>query len=982
MRTTISIRALALAGMAVAPIWATPALAMSDAVRGTMIDIPAQDLGSALVYLGRQTGQEVVFAPQLVAGKRASPVRGRMSGEEAVRRLLRGTGLAARATTQGGLVIEASPARLSARPASAFSLQDMPQGSDNMPPAAEPAVADAPQEDIVVTGIRASLSSAQARKRDAAQIVDSIVAQDIGKLPDVNVAEALQRITGVQISRNQGEGSGIAIRGLTQVRTELDGRSIFTSGGRTLSFEDVPSELLAGADVYKSPTADQIEGGIGGLVNLRLRKPLDFDGFEAAAQARATYYDFADRAAPQVSALISNRWDTGIGEIGVLLSGAYQHTNFRSDFNAVEPFNLRRDLVDLNGNGVPGEEADAIFAPGGGGVRSEQGTRDRYGANLAIQWRPSDSLELYVDGLYSLYEIGSNTSLFYALGNSADPDDMQAGGDFTVVEGTNSFQSGTWRNVRLQQSTYTDRRESQTWQLAGGFRWERDAVKWRTDLSYTDARTDTAYRSLSFRGFTPTLTQDLSGGFASLETGGIDLTDPARFTYDNASEYISSNSGSEVAVQSDAEFEIDGGFLKKVKIGVRYADRGAVDGNVYVFNDLTDFPASFYPGGVGTADLDLFRRGTYRDRVNVPQRFLAPPLGAVEDFQQVRDAFGLPSGEPQLSPLTQFDLSERTGALYITGDYGFDVGTVRITGNAGVRVIRTQVSTTGFQVAEGGGFAPLSVGGTYVSALPNFNIRADLTDRLTLRGAASRGLTRPNFTDLSPSLAVDYLFLTGSAGNPALGPLTADQFDISLEYYLSRTSLIYAAGFMKNVDGFITNVIGNEVINGQVFEIRRPQNGESGEIRGFELGWNQFLDFLPGPLDGLGFQANYTYVDSEAPGPLAGQTVPLEGLSRHSFNLIGLYEKGPLSMRVAYNWRDAFVATTAGPGSGSNPIYNDGGGVLDASVNFDVTDNLSVTIDGANLTRTPTVTYFGETFRPRENSVTDRRISAGIRARF
>ena len=141
--------------------------------------------------------------------------------------------------------------------------------------------ANAPEQadDIIVTGLRASLESAQAIKRNSGQIVDSIVAEDIGKLPDVTVAEALQRITGVQISREQGEGAGIAIRGLTQVQTLLDGRSIFTaSGGRGLSYQDVPSELLAGADVYKSASADQIEGGIGGVVDLRLRKPLDSDG--------------------------------------------------------------------------------------------------------------------------------------------------------------------------------------------------------------------------------------------------------------------------------------------------------------------------------------------------------------------------------------------------------------------------------------------------------------------------------------------------------------------------------------------------------------------------------------------------------------------------------------------------------------------------------------------------------------------------------
>lgn len=968
----LSTLALIAASAALCPVQSA---AQASVNRG--LDIPSQNLSTALSQLGLQTGRELVFSPQVVAGKRSNAVHGSMSAEQALSHLLKGTGLSARTGSQGTLVVENSYMRPIAM--QTMDAAPAPQSA----PAAEPTPAadDQVAEEIVVTGIRASLRSAQNRKREATQIVDSIVAQDIGKLPDVNLAEALQRVTGVQISRNQGEGSGIAIRGLTQVRTEIDGRSIFTSGGRSLSFEDVPSELLAGADVYKSPTANQIEGGIGGLVNLRLRKPLDFKGFEAAVQARGTYYDFVDKASPQVSAMVSNRWETGIGEIGILLSGAYQRTNFRSDYNAVEPFNLRRDLVDLNGNGALGDEADAIYAPGGGGIKHTVGTRDRYGANLAIQWRPTDTLEFYIDGLYSLYEINSGTHMLYLLGDSSNPADMQALGNFSVFEGTNSFRSGSWQNVRIDSSAYTDERRSETWQLAGGFRWENDGIKTRTDVAYTDATTRSAFRQLSFRGTAPTLTQDLSGGFATLVPGGIDLTDLGSYSYDHAAEYIARNSGSEFAVQTDAEFAIESNFLKSVKMGLRYANRKATDGNVYVFHDLTSFASDYFPAGSNIVDIDLFSKGKYSGS-QLPGSFAAAPLSVIRNYQGVRDAFGLGQGEPALSPMSQFDLSEKTLAFYVSGDYGFSIGAVEISGNAGVRVIETKNSTTGNQLGENGGYIPLSVGGSYLDALPNFNLRVKFTDKLTLRAAASRGLTRPSFSNLSPSLSLDYLFLTGSAGNPNLQPLSADQFDLSLEYYLSNNSLLYAAGFMKNVDGFITNVIADEVIDGQTFQIRRPQNGESGKIRGFELGWNQFLDFLPAPFDGLGFQANYTYVHSEAPGPLVGQTVPLEGLSKHSYNLIGLYEKGPFSARLAYNWRGSFVETTAGPGSGANPIFNKGGGVLDASINYDLTDHISVTLDGANLTRTPTITYFGERFRPRETYVTDRRISFGVRARF
>src|SRR3990170_5079294 len=199
--------------------------------------------------------------------------------------------------------------------------------AQTVPEAAEPAedqqtgaaddTSETPTDEIVVTGGRASLRSAQAIKKNSDQMVDSIVAVDIGKLPDVNVAEALQRISGIQITRNRGEGSSVAIRGLTQVRTEINGRDSFSAtDGRALSFEDIPSELLAGIDVYKNPSARLIEGGIGGTINLRTRMPFDAPGLVVSASVTGTHYDLREKNGYAVSGLISNRWDTGIGEIG------------------------------------------------------------------------------------------------------------------------------------------------------------------------------------------------------------------------------------------------------------------------------------------------------------------------------------------------------------------------------------------------------------------------------------------------------------------------------------------------------------------------------------------------------------------------------------------------------------------------------------------------------------------------------------------
>ncbi|WP_148293639.1 TonB-dependent receptor plug domain-containing protein, partial [Azospirillum sp. B4] len=257
-------------------------------------------------------------------------------------------------------------------------------------------------EEIVVTGVRASLKSAEAIKRDAPEIVDSIVAEDIGKLPDRNVAEALQRVAGIQIQRNYGEGSSVAIRGLTQVRTELNGRDIFTAGGvDLLNLEDVPAELLAGIDVYKNPSAEQVEGQLSGVINFRTRKPFDFSGFKFAGGVTGNYYDLAEKTGPSGSVLVSDRWNTGIGEIGVLADVAYQKDYFRDDQITTEPFYTLNQSRNPDGSFVNPSDAATAAALGrtgqlttithGGGLNKNYGNRQRFGTDVALQWKPSDT---------------------------------------------------------------------------------------------------------------------------------------------------------------------------------------------------------------------------------------------------------------------------------------------------------------------------------------------------------------------------------------------------------------------------------------------------------------------------------------------------------------------------------------------------------------------------------------------------------------
>ena len=851
------------------------------------------------------------------------------------------------------------------------------QEDNGTAPAPAPVETPADTDDIIVTGLRASLETAQAIKRNSGQIVDSIVAEDIGKLPDVTVAEALQRITGVQISRNQGEGAGIAIRGLTQVQTLLDGRSIFTAGGgRGLSYQDVPSELLAGADVYKSASADQIEGGIGGVVDLRLRKPLDSDGLEVAGQARGTYYDYRKKTEPTFSGLVSNRWDTGVGDIGALFAGSYQKGSYRADDSASEAFRSRTDAVDANGNGIRNEAADAVLVPGGSGFQSMKGERVRIGFNGSVQWRPSDDLEVYADGYYNKFKVREDWDLLYGLADGAT---VGLDGPIALAPGTRDFQSGTLRNVQLLVGPFIGDRTSSTWQSAGGVKWKRGAFSVHSDLAYTRALTTGAFLQIALVGTAPRYYMDLSTPVPSFTPQGIDLTDPANFRFDRIAQSLSANRGSEVAWNNDATYQIDGGFLSSIQFGFRYADRTSRTESVFTSDDGRAVPLSSFPEGLEVVNLNLLNTV---ENVSLPNRYLTPRKSLLRDFDVVRQRFGLRLGGPAFQPEAGFALSEETLTGYGLANLDLKVGGIRMRGNVGARIVRTNTSSDGFITNTSGGVDPLSVKASYTNVLPSFNLKADLTSQLVVRVAASKVLTRPDFSQLTPTVQLQPIFSTGSGGNSALGPIKANQYDLSLEYYISKSSNVYAAGFIKDVEGFITNVVTSETINGTAYLIGRPQNGQSGKIRGAEVGWNQFLDFLPAPFDGFGFQANYTYVFSEGPSPLTGIVVPLQGLSKHSYNLVGLYEKGPISLRAAYNWRSKFIAGIGGGGSGFQPDTNAGGGFLDASASYDVGDSLTLFVDGANLLRTRNFTYFGATTRPHNIAITDRRLGFGARIRF
>ncbi|WP_121115636.1 TonB-dependent receptor [Croceibacterium ferulae] len=935
------------------------------------------------------------------------------------------------------------------------------QTADRVPPPAGDAAATdgTVGDEIVVTGLRAALESSLAIKRDADQFVDSITAQDIGRLPDVNVAEALQRVSGVQITRTRGEGSAIAVRGLTQVRTELNGRDIFqASGGRGLSWDEVGSELLAGVDVFKNPAANMIEGGLSGTVNLRTRRPFDQDGQLISALVGYTRYDLIDDDGIQASGLYSNRWDTGIGEVGVLANIGYQTTSFREDEVVVEPFYQHGPTAPGVQGPVPGFADRTVLLPHGGGFAVTYGDRERISGTVALQWRPVPEVEIYTQFFQANYTFNEAGVSFFAAGADVGP---SAGRDFTVDE-NGIVRSGYLANPVVDSVNYATLRDTKTTDFSAGARWDvTDNLQLSVDYQRIDSTVNQNTMNLTAsalnpRTSVPGLGQDydlffdisdkipvfqssVPGYFSDINNYGMTAILP----------YGENNDATSDAVRGDLTWDFDDSFITNLRAGVRHTSQSAINRNTTYGTwtaigqscanwsaecvQLADFPQY--------AELNRFQpdllRGDAADTVFGPVWQFSDDLvrNPQAAFDAIRQINGQEVGFRPYDAPNAFlgTIDEKTYAAYARLDYGSTLGGLEFDGNVGVRVVRTETAALGRRVLSyrAPGAAPgtpnvtedepFNGGREFTKWLPSANLRVFLTDELILRAAASKNFARPSFTQLNPqfNLGVSYLDAasilpslldptqaynadtnpyvgTGDAlGDPNLLPEEATSYDLALEYYFSASGFVYATAFYKDLKNLIvqrpTAPVRQDIdgIGTVQFNVQRFVNQAEGYVRGFEIGGQAFATFLPAPFDGLGLQANYTLADSDAGQSAAGDinsveqiSVPLNNLSKHSFNLVGLYSKGGLDLRLAYNWRDDFLQGTANTGTQNLPIFGKSYGVLDASISYDLTENLALTLDAQNLLDTAFQTYQIFDNRPRDYQINDRRFSARAILRF
>ncbi len=840
-------------------------------------------------------------------------------------------------------------------------------------------------DEFVVSGVRASLITAQETKRNALVLLDSIAAQDIGKLPDNSVADALQRVPGIQVGRGDGEVNNVLIRGLPNIGTTLNGHEIFTGTGRGVALQDIPAELVAGVDVYKSNAPEHIEGGIAGLIDIRLRRPLDFAGRELAAGGRAIYGENADKVSWVGSALISDRWKTaGGGDFGALYATSYQRHYFLDQVS----FNFLFEPVPSNG--VISDET--IQLPLTQGSLIVPGDRRRFAHYLSLQLRPHEELEFYTDFLYTGYR--NQRQVHFLIGFPR----FGAFQSAEVYPGTQVPSRLVSENNFQLTSTqaFSDRTDS--YQGVAGVRWQRGAVQASTELVYNWSSfkprviiIDTQFAPATPGTFTFNFNND---GRAEMGVSGADLANGDNYFLWGLFDNHGYQTSDQIGWRADAEYTFADGFFKNVQAGVRYTTREAKSRQTSV-DDIEPVGGR---GVVRATTIPAFGslnpRGTFG---SYPTRhwYGADPDYLYGNVEQVRELFGRPPEDPGFNPAISFTDEEKTYAGYVQFGYSTNLAGRPLEGLVGARIVRTEQELTGYRGTDG---SPLNQDKEETDVLPMLNARLALRDELFLRFAAGRSVTRPNFADLNPVVNLNAPTTTGasgtgSGGNPDLETVKSNNFDLSLEYYFARSSYVAITGFYRKIEGYVESYAELETINGQPYTITRPRNTGKGELQGVEFTYQHFPESLPDPLRGFGIQANLTLMDGDTdaqdpsnPNPGARVRQPYAQVAKTAYNVVGIYERSGFSARLAWNWRGEYTDTFNGPNAAGSPLRQiivKPRGQLDFSASYDLRENVTLTLDATNILNNRYQDYFHDKhLYPRDTRAYDRTIALGVRLRF
>jgi TonB-dependent receptor len=686
-------------------------------------------------------------------------------------------------------------------------------------------------DEVIVTGIRASLESALAAKRALTNLTEVINADDIGKLPDENIAEVLENIPGVQIDRSAGIGSSVSVRGSSQNRVEVNGRSTTPAedarGG--ISFSDLPSTLVRALNVVKVPTADMVEGSLGGTINvktyrgLKLRKPL------RVVRAKSEYAENADKWNENFSATFGNKFSTSKGDVGAIINLSHMDKFVREDVLRVSPTGREKEegMYDPNG----GIDYVPYYKPGFSILDYGMQNLTNTALSGSLEWRVDDSLKLYAEGTYTdLYKqsLRQQSSVGGYADSNIELDDrdrtyrtIEADGlDVFMVESA-TIAGGTREDLsddglRIRANNFSGGRDTQSYVGALGGEWDTDSLNIVFELSAAGSDTERVDLKTIFQFNDIDDNGNLLHSSESykrvpyyynidgdvLEYGPVDgvVADDDFVNHNLWSLYQNKiidviYKNKEVAQKIDATWFPDNDFITSIKAGVRFTQRLSEREKQYQLTE--DFP------GLSAADFEDYLSETpgdffsFHDSGNYLDSFITidPELGLTH-----RDAiqkYISQSSAAVVDPLQGFSVDEDTAASYIRADFDLSSSGLPVKGNVGLRDIVTK------QVADGTGEDQISQ--KYSNTLPSASLVFSPAEKLQFRLGYAQVVRRPSFRDLSPT--VDYPLNSGSAirfGNKELVPTTGEQFDLGLEYYFRKGSVASIGFYKKNLKNYIS----------------------------------------------------------------------------------------------------------------------------------------------------------------------------------
>ncbi len=881
--------------------------------------------------------------------------------------------------------------------APALAQQVAPPSAPTPTAAAASAAAGDAQPDIgtldrvEIIGIRKSLESARNQKRNATQFIDAVVADDIGKLPDRNVAESLSRVSGIQVDRGIGEGSNISIRGLRQNVLLFNGREIFDATGRGGTGLDqlgtttygilalVPSELISNLEVTKLAGADQLSGGLGGIVDVRSRLPLD-DGNQLVGKVGASYDQLPKKYGQEYFGLFSRKLTNTFGVL-LALSRDERHLSQQG----LDTFAGYKQFID------PAKSTTApVFGDQDVRATDIQEDRRKTGVNAALQWRPAKGFELVADTFVSKltsardrYWIGFNPTSGLSNAKYSDNNILLSGHAITPV---------------LANTEFADVKADIVSSAVRGKYLLSDTLSGTAEVSA--GRATSSYHQLYMRlqprsGLTSSVDFDLGAGpFGAFSVNGVNLADPAQMTQTIMFDSYFAAKTTNKAGRVDLKKKLEAGWADSVDFGAR-TSRIESEQNPLIA-DIR--PAGGIPGTQLSNYLTTYNNPSFASGYfdGLPRSYVAPSRDAFTGCPAFTAFPAITQSAPCLHPekeltsiASTFNIKETITEAYGKLNLDGELAGRSLSGNIGLRAVKRKLTSVGNLIASDGSTQPNTADRTDNEWLPSAVARYELTPSTVFRVGVAKVVSFPNTADLNNGVRLFAPIYTGgvitqpgtgTGGSPQLKPFKATQVDVSFETYFGKQAVASVGLFNKDVSTYIIQKQISENYGGIDYLVNRKVNGEGATVRGAEALLQLPFYFLPEPFNGFGAMATYSFIDSTTPvKDAAGRQLTFPGLSKNNVNLIAYYETGPLSVRLAMNWRDKYLVSLSAANTG---IYNDAYTDVSATLRYDFSRMVSLGLEANNLRNSRQRTYDGAPEGLRNNAIFGRIFKANLTLKY